>query len=45
LLAKRLNGIPTGLPDCAFDLDGDGTPATAQDKAIMNALLNGFHLP
>jgi len=45
LLMKRLNGMPTGLEDRAFDLDGDGSPATAQDKAIMNALLNGFRLP
>ena len=45
LLMKRLNQMPTGLPDRVFDLDGNGVPATAQDKAIMNALLNGFKLP
>ena len=41
---KCLNGVATGLPDRAFDLNAaDG--ANAVDKQIMNNLLNGVVLP
>jgi parallel beta-helix repeat protein len=41
---KRLNSVPTGLPERAFDLDGDGL-VNAMDKLQMNRILNSVPLP
>ena len=42
---KRLNGIATGLPDRAFDLDASGGAPDALDKQLMNKILNGIAIP
>jgi hypothetical protein len=44
-LMKRFNSVPTpDQTDADFDLDGNGA-VTANDLAILNALLNNFAVP
>jgi len=40
-LNKRLNGLPVGQPDRAFNLDGDAAVGLG-DKVLMNKVLNGL---
>ncbi len=40
-LNARLNGLPTGLADDAFDLIGEGS-VTAADRVVLNKILNGL---